>query len=207
MTSVEEYWETRYAKGDSSGEGSVGPNRAWKWAIIEKYVSSLDDVVDIGCGDLRFWEGRDCHKYFGLDLSATVIQRNRESRPKWRFEVGHAEYRIPNLRARIVLCLDMLFHIMDDEVFVNVLENLCRYSKEWIFTYTWRRNPFLFWAIKNAHNVGLSRTFAYLRGTDGKYQKYRTFGKYFWIFERQGFTLLAKHGHGDGAMYVFLKSR
>lgn len=108
--------------------------------------------MDIGCGDLKFWEGRECRRYFGLDLSETIVKRNRMQRTNWRFQVGDASRHIAKLRGRVVFCLDMLFHVMDDGVFVKILDNLACYSDEWIFIYNWHTNPFnLKWRLQRLY--------------------------------------------------------
>jgi hypothetical protein len=147
------YWENHYKCRGSSGEGSVGNNREWKWRTIMLYAQEIDDVIDIGCGDLSFWE--DCKlapkpsRYLGLDVSSTIIDRDRREYPDRSFRVADARTPILGLKARIVLCLDLLFHIMDDDTFVRILENLCDYSLDWIFVFTWCRNPFnLRWRLE-----------------------------------------------------------
>jgi len=57
-----DYWERHYSKGGSSGPGSIGNYRSWKWNTILEFENSIDDVIDIGCGDLSFWEGRNCSR-------------------------------------------------------------------------------------------------------------------------------------------------
>jgi SAM-dependent methyltransferase len=157
LSSSGNYWETRYGKGGSSGAGSIGGSRRWKWNLIHSYAANVDDVIDIGCGDLRFWEDHEIDlpesfRYFGLDISSTIVQHNRTSHPTWIFHVGNASCPIPGLQGRIVLCLDVLFHIMDDDAFVGILENLCHYSLDWIFIFTWWRNPFSFgWRLRHLY--------------------------------------------------------
>jgi hypothetical protein len=149
-----QYWETHYGKGGSSGEGSVGRSREWKWRIINSHVKEVDDVIDIGCGDLSFWEDRvsKLSHYFGLDISPTIIERNQNRYPDRTFRVADAKMPILGLKGRIVLCLDLLFHIMDDDAFFSILENLCRYSLEWIFVFTWCGNPFnLAWRLRSLY--------------------------------------------------------
>jgi ubiquinone/menaquinone biosynthesis C-methylase UbiE len=127
-----EYWEERYRKGGISGEGSLGEYRKWKWEIIDRYAKRIDDVIDVGCGDLSFWEGRDLpNHYVGIDISNTVIERNRKSRPNLTFLRSPAEDYLNIGTARIVLCLDVLFHIMDDSNYERILTNLTRYSNDW----------------------------------------------------------------------------
>lgn len=86
-----DYWDARYRSKRTSGVGSIGENRAWKWKQIETYVKvSNRSVLDIGCGDLSFWEGRKCASYVGLDFSPTIIERTRKARPDWIFIQGDA---------------------------------------------------------------------------------------------------------------------
>ncbi|HEV2137359.1 MAG TPA: hypothetical protein VGR53_00790 [Nitrososphaerales archaeon] len=183
----EEYWEKRYRQGGKSGKGSIGQARDWKWSVIDKHVSPVEDVVDIGCGDLSFWEGRTCERYFGIDISPHIIKRNTEKRPGWAFVSWPAEKHLP-LKGRVVLCLDVLFHILDDKTATRIIENLCEYSKEWVVVHAWWRNP-----------LGQKLS-------DGVYQAFRPLDKT--LFSRLGFDLVEETPDPEevnpyGAMYVF----
>jgi len=205
---MRDYWEQRYSKGGTSGRGSVGKSREWKWRHIHAYAGVMDDVIDVGCGDLRFWEGRDCAKYVGIDISPTILEKNIHERPQWSFILMDAQTPIKGIGARIVLCLDLLHHIMDDSSYIRILENLCTYSKEWIFIFTWAENPFDFplrvitlvfdFIGVMLHNrpsrfSGLGDAVRFLKKSDSDrlYQKYRDFTKYVQIFQNNGFVLVA----------------
>jgi hypothetical protein len=213
------YWEQRYKKGGTSGEGSIGEYRKWKWEIIDKYVKSIDGVIDVGCGDLSFWEGKDFpNHYTGIDISQTIIERNRKSMsPNLTFLCSPAEDYLNIGTATIVFCLDVLFHIMDDSIYEKILSNLTRYSNDWIFIFTWSKNPFssLQTRFSVAKNNLLQRKIKSALGhifdasSDGRYQKYRRFDTYFSIFEKAGFPLKAVERDEQvgkyGSMYVFKK--
>jgi len=150
-----EYWESHYSSGGASGEGSVGDSREAKWRFISEYVDVRDKtVLDVGCGDLSFWEGKDCRSYTGIDFSESVVEKDRTIRPSWRFIAGDASAD-HHVSGQVVLCLDMLFHIMSDDSYRRVLANLAHWTEEWLFIFTWFRSPF-------------GR-----RATDGRYQYYR----------------------------------
>jgi len=136
------YWDRRYLSGASSGGGSVGRTRDWKWGLIDEHVEiSGKSVLDVGCGDLSFWENRDCKRYTGLDFSDVVIEKNLLRRPDWSFRCTDAS-EPADLSTQIVLCLDVLFHVLEDPVYEGILRNLSRWTEEKLFIYTWWRSPF-----------------------------------------------------------------
>jgi len=178
------YWNKRYLRGENSGIGSVGNYREWRWHIIDKHVEPLDDIVDVGCGDLSFWEGRSCKQYTGIDVSEVIVQRNRLRRPHWAFICGDASEYFEGLRADVVLCLAVLFHIKNECDYVEIIKNLCRYSRKWIIINTWMKQPQSF---------------------DRSYQFYRRFEHYFEVFFRHGFAFHSAAPCFDGlnAIYIF----
>lgn len=138
---MSDYWEKRYAAGGNSGNGSIGELRDWKWGIIKKYVDPIHDVIDVGCGDMSFWENeRVPNGYIGIDGSYSVIQKNREKYPNATFHYGNAEFAIHDT-APVVFCFDMLFHVMEDTEYSEILYNLGKYTTEILFIYTWISNP------------------------------------------------------------------
>lgn len=204
------YWDSRYRAGGTSGPGSIGSLREWKWSVLEKQGGPLQNVIDVGCGDLSFWDGRDCDHYTGIDISPTIQRRNKIARPYWKFATRSADQLIPGLEADTVLCLDMLFHIMDDSTYRKILENLCHYSTNQIFIYTWINNPFTTLRAK-LRAVRLNHTLKPLidSTTDGKYQKYRDFLTYLPVFQNNGFLLIANEQteiNPYGAMFIFQKA-
>ena len=213
------YWETRYALGGTSGVGSVGEARKWKWNVITEVISTLDHVIDVGCGDLTFWEGRDCKDYVGIDISKTITDKNKLDHPKWSFINAPAERYIEGLKNECVICLDVLFHIIDSVSFIQILDNLCRYSTSLIFIHTWIDNPFGRWkqlkhGLHNLMKLRLNRAITALRIAiftpykDGSYQYFRSLEQYMDIFERNGFKLLDKREKPDkyGCLYIFKAS-
>jgi len=212
-----DYWESRYTGGGTSGEGSIGIQREWKWRVITSFLPHIDHVIDVGCGNLSFWEGRDCSDYVGIDISETVIAQNRIRHPKWTFYSSAAENLIPDIKRSCVFCFDLLFHIMNDEVFIKILNNLCLYSTDYIFIYTWMENPFTkkFWFQKflsalirfdfTGGGLALRNTFSKQVYTDKVYQYFRSILQYMHIFRQHSFDLVDEMRNPDdfGGMYIF----
>jgi hypothetical protein len=164
----------------------------------------LSKVIDVGCGDLVFWSSKSLRlahtlswhthgiilteEYIGIDISDTVIMRNRRMSVKgWSFIASSSHVLNRGLKAPVVFCIDLLFHIMDDMAFIDTLKNLCHYSEDLILIHTWMYKPF-----KNATS-------------DGVYQKYRPLEAYFGIFTGLDFTLVEErpNPNGVGGLYVF----
>ncbi len=177
----QKFWDDRYSSGMTSGDNGAGPLKDWQWEVLTKVAGEIDDVIDVGCGDLRFWQDKDgmireCKKYTGIDISQFMIEKHSRifkifDRPEWTFIHSPADVYIEGLHARIVVCLNMLYHILNEDVFNNILKNLSLYSDEWVFINTWEISP---WEDKT---------------TDNYYQKYWALDKYV----VPGFTLADKH--------------
>ena len=217
-----QYWEQRYFSGGTSGPSTtMGKHRTWK--LIDQFVQdpNLLDVLDVGCGDLSFWDGRDCDDYIGIDFSKTVIDKNTKRRPRWHFIHANAENLIPGLTREIVLCMSVLFHIMDEGRFRSILHNLCHYSRNYIFIYTWKNNPFsrgnrmrrfldkiMRLRIRSALFVLYDLMQNKVKVTDNKYEYFRSLDPYLHVFREHGFSLLGIEENPDqiGALYVFKKT-
>ncbi len=174
--------------GGRSGPGSVGRHRDWKWSVIGKYVPDIygASVIDVGCGDLSFWKGRNCAKYLGIDWSEFIMAKNRASRVGWDFLILPAEQYVPNIKATVILCFDLLIHIERAVVFRKILENICRYSKDFIFVYGWDDS----------------------QKANGQTCFYHSIEKHMDVFQLAGFLLLATHKLNprlSGVIYVFRK--
>lgn len=119
------YWDDRYERGYTSGDGSYGNELDRRIAILST-IEYPQTIVDVGCGDFNF--GSHLHmqfreaKYLGLDISDYIVRRNASRFPQAAFQLWDGADFIPH--AELVLCLDVLFHIEDDAKAAKVLRNL-----------------------------------------------------------------------------------
>jgi len=191
------YWDKRYASGGTSGCGSVGELRDIKWCWIKQFVDPITDIIDVGCGDLSFWEYEMLpERYVGIDSSEVIIKKNQLAYPGATFY--HAQSSEPlGITSPVVFCFDMMFHIMDDDVYQRTIQNLCILSSEYIFIYTWIENPLRwFWIIEK---------------TKDKYECFRGIEGLNDIMEANSFTLIAimrsEWVDPFGAMLIFRKTK
>lgn len=211
-------WDEHYKKGGQSGDPEdYKLSRRWKYQLLHLYYDlNKDTIIDVGCGDLQFW-GDIEHppdKYTGLDISNTIIQKHKINHPTRKFICTSATNRIPDLHADVVICFDMLWHILDDDDYVSILKNIKQYSDNYIYIYTWNSNPFrtdLKTRIyTTAVNLIKHHKFTLNIIDDGGYQKYHDFEKIALpIFEPE-FTLIEKFNNTTwkyGTMYIFKRNK
>ena len=85
--------------------------------------------IDAGCGRGHLTDSlRRCgHRAVGVDSSPTAIAWAREAYGP-HFEVATLDAYRPTTTADVVLCLDVLFHVLDDGVWQSSLRALARYA-------------------------------------------------------------------------------
>lgn len=128
------YWDYRYQRGQNSGMGSYGDEAVFKLKEIDKFIDDkglIKSVLDVGCGDinmaLQFMPFFLNAQYLGIDISKVVIERHLSKKlAKLNFKI--IENSIFKYSSDIVICFDILFHIMDDNDYRNMLISL---KKSW----------------------------------------------------------------------------
>lgn len=116
-----DYWNNRYASGGNSGYGSYNEQLTKKL----EWLKGLDiqSITELGCGDFNF--GSNLLKqypnasYAGYDISNVIIEKNKEKYPQYNFT-----NELPPLGADLTLCVDVLFHVLDDNDYDVLLLNL-----------------------------------------------------------------------------------
>ena len=109
----------------------------------------------------------------------------------------------------------MLFHILNEDEFREVLERLCIMSDKHLFLNTWFRNPFsgwsflwtsvcnFFWDRKTEKFFEAMKTFVGSKTTDEHYQAYRKFSDYSEIFQQNNMRLSFTSRKGINKLWVF----
>lgn len=132
------YWEERYRAGGDSGTGSGGRLAEFKAEIINEFVSteSVSSVIEFGCGDGRQLLLARYPKYTGVDVSPTIIEKCRTlfgDNPNFSF-LTTAEYH--GEKADLALSLDVIFHLIEDDVFSAYMETLFDASTRFVIIYS-----------------------------------------------------------------------
>jgi hypothetical protein len=165
------YWEERYEGGGGSGTSA----KNYEWEVIKRHIPEVDHIIDVGCGDLAFWNYKPCPDYVGIDISQQIIwkdmERTRGMAPMPQFICQPAELTVNGLHRENVICMDVLIHILRQDNFDAICQNLRIYAEKRIILTVWDESPFT-----NAD-------------TDGIYQRYFDFKPQIPNFERLDFKL------------------
>jgi len=131
------YWEERYSTGGNSGVGSYGKFGEFKAAVINEFVAkhNLRSVIEFGCGDGNQLTLAKYPTYLGFDVSETAVSKCEElfgGDANKHFRLM-AEYK--GERADVALSLDVIYHLIEDDVFQNYMRTLFESSNQYVIIY------------------------------------------------------------------------
>ncbi len=126
------YWDHRYRAGGTSGAGSYGNLAAFKAEVLNGLVREydLESVIEFGCGDGAQLALADYLRYLGLDVSPSVLDRCRarfRGDPTKSFALYTSDFPrdvLPSARADLALSIDVLYHLVEEDVFARHLVDL-----------------------------------------------------------------------------------
>lgn len=139
--SSSKYWEDRYRRGGSSGAGSYDLLSQFKAGFINDFVKAheIQSAVEFGCGDGNQLNLFEIPAYLGLDVSETAIENCRkkfDGQPSKAFELYKPSLFDAKADYDLSLSLDVLYHLVEDQVYFTYLKHLTQTSKKWIVIYS-----------------------------------------------------------------------
>lgn len=139
MNETQNYWDSRYAQGLGSGEGSRGDLLLYKADFLNDVFATygVRSVFDVGCGDGFLAQLLKCHVYYGIDVSEESVKecRRKVVRPGFHFEhIGFPSGVVRDVDA--VICIDVLYHIMADALVEKTLETIFGMQAPTVVLYT-----------------------------------------------------------------------
>jgi SAM-dependent methyltransferase len=139
FTTSEAYWIQRYKRGGNSGPGSYNKLAEFKGEVIKAFVKKykIRTVIDLGCGDGNQLEYFDFPSYIGFDISPEIVSKCRE-----RFKDDETKQffllnEISDQRADLLLSLDVLFHLVEDDVYHDYMNQLFERADSYVMIYSY----------------------------------------------------------------------
>lgn len=140
MFNSKQYWNDRYVKGQNSGLGSYDKYAEFKADIINSFIkeNKINSIVDYGVGDgnqLKLINTENLI-YTGIDVSEFIISKCKEEfkedKTKTFLHVGNID---DELKAELILSCDVIYHLIEEEVYKEYMENLFSMSKKYVIIY------------------------------------------------------------------------
>lgn len=133
-----DYWAKRYSAGHTSGEGSYGRLADFKAEILNAFVVEHDikTVIEFGCGDGNQLSLAEYPAYIGVDVAQTAIELCRD---RFADDISKS-FRLADesrgQRADLALSLDVVFHLVEDDVFEQYMTRLFDAAERFVAVYS-----------------------------------------------------------------------
>jgi SAM-dependent methyltransferase len=138
-----QYWDSRYKQGRNSGKGSRGDLARYKADYINNFIreKKIGSIIEFGCGDGYQLKLSKYPKYLGLDVAKSSVEYcskyfykdNLKSfmlyEPSYFSNKGY-------LHADLVLCLDVLYHIINKKDFEKTISDIFDCADKYVIIYT-----------------------------------------------------------------------
>lgn len=133
-----DYWGRRYESGRNSGPGSYGPLAEFKASVLNMFVekNGVTSIIEFGCGDGNQLTMAQYPAYIGYDVSPTAVAmcRNRFAGDASKQFFRICEY--AGQKAELTTSLDVIFHLVEDDVFDEYMRRLFEASSKFVAIYS-----------------------------------------------------------------------
>jgi SAM-dependent methyltransferase len=134
----EKYWVQRYESEKDSGAGSYDKLAEFKADVINDFVeaNNIASIIDYGCGDGNQLKLAKYPSYIGFDVSPKAIALCRTI-----FQGDDTkDFRLMDEycgeTAELTISLDVIFHLVEDEIYHSYMERLFSSSEKYVIIYS-----------------------------------------------------------------------
>ncbi|RBQ23399.1 hypothetical protein ALNOE001_09800 [Candidatus Methanobinarius endosymbioticus] len=123
--------------GKNSGEGSYNFLANFKAEVINEFISknNIENVIEFGSGDGNQLSLSNYPNYIGFDVSESVvnkcIKKFKEDTKKFLLLDKYA-----GEKADLTLSLDVIYHLIEDNIFEEYMDRLFNASKKFVIIYS-----------------------------------------------------------------------
>lgn len=134
----EQYWIERYEAGRTSGAGSYDELAEFKAEVVNGFVAShgIKSVMEFGCGDGNQLKLADYPSYAGFDVSPRAVELCREIFRGDDTKQCLLMEDYQGQTAELTLSLDVVYHLVEDEVFESYMKILFGAAERFVIIYS-----------------------------------------------------------------------
>lgn len=138
----ENYWIKRYQKGGNSGDGSYNQLAEFKAKIINDFAekNQVKSSIEFGCGDGNQLKYLKLKTYTGFDVSPVAIEWCKKT---FKNDAEKNFKLISDFKsdtAELSMSLDVIYHLIEDEVYDQYMKNLFNASSKYVIVYASNTN-------------------------------------------------------------------
>jgi hypothetical protein len=132
------YWEDRYKSGGRSGSGSYDELAKFKANVINEFMREkhIKTVIEHGCGDGNQLTYGDYPTYMGFDVSSEAISICKENFSHDDTKTFKLNSEYSGETAELALSLDVIFHLVEDDVFESYMTRLFDSAEKYVIIYS-----------------------------------------------------------------------
>ena len=134
------YWENRYSRNGNSGAGSYNNLALFKASVLNNFIkkNNINKVIEWGSGDCNQLLLENINSYIGYDVSHTAIDicKAKFINDKTKTFIYMNETFKNNLKADLSISLDVIYHLLEDNVFNLYMQNLFNSSNKYVCIYS-----------------------------------------------------------------------
>ncbi|MBU4684489.1 class I SAM-dependent methyltransferase [Cedecea davisae] len=151
FTRSDNYWDERYRQNGHSGAGSYGRLAEFKAEVINRFAQqqAIQSVIEFGSGDGNQLSLANYPDYTGFDVSTVAIAHCQKlfAHDGSKKFIHTSQY--AGQKADLTLSLDVIYHLVEDEVFDEYMRRLFGSAQRFVMIYS--SNDEVFNAAKAAH--------------------------------------------------------
>lgn len=145
------FWNTHYAQDGNSGTGSYNHLAHFKSDTVNAFLieNSVVTVLEIGCGDGNQLQQIQYIEYVGVDVSPIIVEKDRET---FKEDSGKQFYctlterdQYANRTYDLTISMDVIFHLLEDDVFHQYLDDLFTLSEKFVVIYSSNHEEYTCW--------------------------------------------------------------
>jgi len=145
------FWNEHYKKGGNSGTGSYNRLAEFKAEVVNSFIKekNIKTVIEFGCGDGNQLSLINYEKYTGVDVSDYIVEKNREKyagdmAKEFYHTLTEREHYI-NQKYDMAISMDVIFHLLEDEVFEAYMEDLFAVAEKYVVIYSSNHEEYTRW--------------------------------------------------------------
>ena len=134
-----EGWDRRYRRGGNSGAGSYHRLAQFKAEFLNRFVfqQRVTSVIEFGSGDGSQLKLACYPEYVGVDVSSKAVELCTHA---FSHETSktflHSSAYVPGTHADLALSLDVIYHLVEDEVYEVYMWQLFGSARHFVIVYS-----------------------------------------------------------------------